>query len=571
MDNYNNQSYDFVAIDVEYTNATEQHICQVGIAVVQDLRVTERHSWLIQPPGNAYGSSPGTVHHITPEMTADAKPFHEVWPEIYACLKGKVLWAHNAASTELPVINKNIAYSNRCQGTQFEYIVHINDSRDLYRRPGRNGGNKLWQCCMSVGIAFDHGRYHDACFDAEKCAELVVAHVKGERPVWECVPDSEDGIRKAAQQKVVLQIGEFQDYADRIEAAKKKLKKEPTTAPDVQLSLFAEFDPDNGFSAPAEPLLTPEEESILHHTDVFATLSSTCDGAGSVTVDVFDMGDSRPAEGHDRVDYARLDTTDDNPIRGKKVAITGHFHIRRSDIKAALEEMGAKETSSVVKTTSALLVGRCNVGLPKLAAWEKLKHNGFVIPMVVGDDDLDRFLYGEAAAFGVGGAGEVRKDLNFTVKHFRDNHLSLRYPTNTIAGREMYFPPSGFMGRMDLLCQMCGNLGAFGNWEYCGDVNLVVLPNSSVEALQHGEKDDVVRAFEQYYNSQRSVTFNAEFITERDILKFVRDRIVRCGDDVTAVLYTKYLESAGIDPETDFKYGLGVARKEYEKEQAAAQ
>ena len=46
-------SKDFTAIDVEYADR-EQNICQVGLAVVRNLEIVERRSWLIQPPDNHY-------------------------------------------------------------------------------------------------------------------------------------------------------------------------------------------------------------------------------------------------------------------------------------------------------------------------------------------------------------------------------------------------------------------------------------------------------------------------------------------------------------------------------------
>ena len=540
---------DFVAIDVEYADS-DQNICQVGMAVVRNLEIVERPSWLIQPPDNHYEERYIRVHHITPEMTEDAPTLEQAWPEIQPYLLMGELWAHNAVSAEMPALRKSL----REYGIQAEWI-DITDSMDVYQRPGHNGGNRLWQCCLAVGIPFDTTQYHDATYDAEKCAELVIAYKNGVRPDWTKVPSTEDGLRKSQQRKVTLQMGEFQEYNCRIEAAKAKMKNcKPATNKGL-LDLFAD---DTG--APEGQQLTPEEEELLYHTDVMAVIASTSDDAEPMQVDVFDRGDKSPTEGHDRVDFSRLDTSEGNPLAGAKVVITGSFHIARKDIKAALERMGAKESSAVSKGTAAILIGERNVGLPKLAALDKLHHNGFIVPRIVGDADLDRFLYGGAGEFHVGQSEVPIKQLSMTAGHFRKHRHVLRYPQNTIAGRELYFPPTGLMGRMDCFCQICGNLGAFGNWEYCSDVNLVVLPDSSVAALEGGGKDDVIRGFEDYYNSQRSVVFDAEFITEHDILAFALERIVQCDDTVMASLYTSYLESAGLDPETDERYGLARRR-----------
>lgn len=283
---------------------------------------------------------------------------------------------------------------------------------------------------------------------------------------------------------------------------------------------------------------------------------------------LFDSFDDTAAiDGTDHIDLQRLNTADTNPLYGASIVLTGYFHIRRSDLREALKHMGASLKQTVTKNVQAVLIGERNAGPAKLDALQTLIHNGYNIAQISGDDNLDRLLYDcslTPSSFAI--PQSAKKDLNFTIAHFRRHHHRLEYPVNSIASKELYFPPSGFMGRNDLFCQMCGNLGSFGNWDYNPQVNIVVLPNASVEALQRGEKDEVIRAFEAYYNSQRSVTFSAEFITERDILKFVRKRIVRCSDDVTGQLYALYLQSAAIDPETDFKYGLKVARDDYEKE-----
>ena len=551
---------DFVAVDIEYADSI-QSICQFGLTVVRGLEVVETRTWNIQPPGNRYEQRYAYTHHMAASDTVDAPTFEQAWPEIWEYLKDETLWAHNAASTENPVINKNIA---RCD-KDFETIAWINDSRSLFHRPDcePNKGNTLQLCCMAMGIPFDEQAYHNAGYDAEKCAELVIAYSKGVRPDWSGVPVDKEGLRKTGQQKVVLHIGEFQAYTDRVEKVKAKLKDSlnHVEKPSQELSLFGEFDANS--EKPSEPVITPEEEQMLYHTDLFAEIASTCADTEPQTVDVFDSGDTMPKDGRDSLDYSRLDTSADNPLYDAKVCITGQFHISRKSIKAALEAMGAKETSSVAKTTTVILIGERCVGLPKLAAMEKLLHNGFNIPRIVGNKDLDRFLYGEARLFGVGESGKPQKRLNFTMKHFIDNHVV----PDSIHGSEFYFPPTGFMGRMDCFCQMCGNFGSFGNWEYCPEVNYVILPNSSIEALKRGEKDAVIRGFEDYYNSQRSVTFAAKFMTEDDILKRVLRWITQCpDDDVNIELYTKYLESAGIDPLKDPVYGMETARDSHEKE-----
>jgi len=271
---------------------------------------------------------------------------------------------------------------------------------------------------------------------------------------------------------------------------------------------------------------------------------------------------NKEQDGTDSVNVRNLNTSVTNPIYGANVVLTGFFHISRKQLREALKAMGAILKSGVTKNVQVVLVGEKNVGPNKIRDLETLIHNGYNIARIEGDVNLDRLLYDKTLTpedFSV--PAVANKNLNFTINHFRKHHHKFVFPKNSIATKELFVPQTGFMGELPALRQMFGNLGAYANHDYFPQINIVVLPNSSIEALQRGEKDGVIREFENYYNSQNSVTFNADFITERDFLKFVRERIVYNGDMATGKLYIRYLHSAGIDSEKDFKYGLEVVRR----------
>jgi DNA polymerase-3 subunit epsilon len=340
-------NHDFVAIDVEYAD-TAQNICQVGLAVVRNLQIVERRSWLIQPPGNFYEKRCMAVHGIMPNDTVWSPTFAEVWPEIAEYLKDDELWAHNATSTEEPVINKNLRFAN------IDDNVRVFDSRDLYQRPGcpANSGNKLVQCCMALGLPVEN--HHDALSDAEMCAQIVIAYIEGKQPVWDNVPLTLEEVRKAEQGKRVLRLGEFTDY-------------------------FAQH---------------PSGEE-----DVHAVLTSTYDGAPEQEVDVWDRGDPRPGINKGLVDFARLNMSKDNPIRDKVVVPTGEFLTNREEIKRALKAMGATYPTSISGKTYAVLFGTANVSRKKLLEIEKQEAKGHHIFRIVGDADLEELLYGDGRKF----------------------------------------------------------------------------------------------------------------------------------------------------------------------------
>lgn len=538
----------FVAVDVEYATR-EKYICQLGIAVVSEQEIVEQRSWLIQPPGNRYESGTTATHHITAADTATERIFPDVWDEIEPYLRNRQLWAHNA-STERDALAATLSYYDI---PHTPYTFH--DSIHLYRRPDRqqwNHGNGLPQCCMALGIPFDESQHHSAEYDAVKCAEIIIAYTEGRQPDWTGVPVSKEELRKQQQTKVVLRMGEFQDYAARIEAAKAKLKEVPAAkaAPASQLDLFAASSQPDLFTvtatAPGNPSdgiaatpLATEEDTLLHHTDLFAEISSTRPGAEPQLVDVFDSGDRLPKEGREEVDYSRLNTAADNPLQGCKVAITGTFRIHRDAIKQAIKAMGAAVTSSISKKTSAVLIGTTNAGLPKLADVEKLAYNGYIIPRIVGNDDLDRFLYDDPAAFGIRQGDTPRKQLDLTWAHLQESTWPLQYPANSISGKEIYLP-STVLGNRQTLAQVFGNLGAYANNELDADTQLILLPVPTVTALQRGEKDDLTREIEQFYNALSARTFDLSFLLLSDFLTFVHSRLAECPDPVTGNLLSAY-------------------------------
>lgn len=343
-------SHNFIAIDVEYAD-NEQHICQIGIAKVDNLEIIGSHSWLIQPPCDYYDESLMRVHHLSPETTAHAADFEQVWQEVQPILLMQELWAHNAASTEQPVLEKNL----RMYGINTDWLC-VNDSRDLYQRPDcpANSGNSLPLCCKALGIKFDESQHHDAEYDALKCAEIVIAYLKGQQPDWSGMPRNSEELRKQQQEKRTLRLGEFAEY-------------------------YA-----------AHP--SGEE-------DVFAVLSST-DGSGTEQViDVYDKGDRFKDKGSGTIDFARLDVRQDNPLRGRKIAITGMFRYSRKDIEKALTVMGAIKVPGITKNAAVVIVGTANVGPKKLIAIEEQEQKGHHIYRIVGDDDLDALLYGDGHKF----------------------------------------------------------------------------------------------------------------------------------------------------------------------------
>ncbi len=83
----------FTSIDFETANSKRSSVCQVGIAVVVDGKVTEQISHLVNPDDSFNGMNIG-IHGIHQEDVKYAPKFSELWTEIKQYFNGDVV-AHN--------------------------------------------------------------------------------------------------------------------------------------------------------------------------------------------------------------------------------------------------------------------------------------------------------------------------------------------------------------------------------------------------------------------------------------------------------------------------------------------
>ena len=85
----------FVAIDFETATAYRNSTCAVGIVTVENGKIIDEYSTLIQPPENNYSWHNINVHSITSYDTKKSATFQTLYPEIRKRLKGKTVVAHN--------------------------------------------------------------------------------------------------------------------------------------------------------------------------------------------------------------------------------------------------------------------------------------------------------------------------------------------------------------------------------------------------------------------------------------------------------------------------------------------
>lgn len=157
----------FVAIDLETATEERDSICEVGIAVVENSKITETKSWLIQPPGNEYDYFNIEIHGIRPSDTENCPEFSEIWPEIQRYLSGQIVISHNTAF-DMYVLRDSFLWNN-IPFPNFAFFCSYRTSTKLVKGCY---SYSLPHVCKTLGIPFSG--HHRAGNDAAACAEIFL-------------------------------------------------------------------------------------------------------------------------------------------------------------------------------------------------------------------------------------------------------------------------------------------------------------------------------------------------------------------------------------------------------------
>lgn len=157
---------DFVSIDFETATSKPNSICSMGIAVVENNRVTETKEILIRPEPFEFNDYNTLIHGITPEMVYDSPRFCDIWEDVKPLLENKIVAAHNA-SFDVGALRATLDMFGLEYPT-FEYVCTVKLSQKAY--PDLPS-HKLNFMAEALGITFNHHRAGD---DAYVCAELLI-------------------------------------------------------------------------------------------------------------------------------------------------------------------------------------------------------------------------------------------------------------------------------------------------------------------------------------------------------------------------------------------------------------
>jgi DNA polymerase-3 subunit epsilon len=155
----------FVAIDFETADYGADSACAVGLALVEDGRVTDTAYHLIRPPRRDFVFT--YIHGITWRDVAKAPTFAALWPELSSFLgRADALAAHNAPFDQ-GVLRACCAAAG-LEAPRQPFLCTVRLARAAWDvRP-----TTLPDVCRFLAIPLDH---HNAASDARACAAILAA------------------------------------------------------------------------------------------------------------------------------------------------------------------------------------------------------------------------------------------------------------------------------------------------------------------------------------------------------------------------------------------------------------
>ena len=157
----------FNAIDVETANRTRASICQIGIAQVQEGRISQAASFLVNPE-EPFESFQTSIHGINEEAVSEAETMLSIHPQLCRLIEGAPLASHSQFDRQA------LEKASSKYGLRMPEIRWLDTGRVARTawpdRYDKNGWG-LKKIAEDLGITFLH---HDAAEDARAAAEILL-------------------------------------------------------------------------------------------------------------------------------------------------------------------------------------------------------------------------------------------------------------------------------------------------------------------------------------------------------------------------------------------------------------
>lgn len=159
-----------VAIDFETANETRVSACAIGLAWIDEGRVTEVEERLIRPPEPRFSSFNTAIHGIRARDVENAPTFAEMWAGVVDRMAGRLVVAHNA-SFDMSVLRRSLELIGR-DPPECRFLCTVALARRVWPDLPRH---KLNDVSDFLGLKLDH---HRAGSDAAACAEILLATMR---------------------------------------------------------------------------------------------------------------------------------------------------------------------------------------------------------------------------------------------------------------------------------------------------------------------------------------------------------------------------------------------------------
>lgn len=161
----------YVAIDFETMTTWRASVCSIGLAVIENNKITDTFYSLVCPPSKDENYYCCLTHGIKYKDVKNYPKFDEIWKQIdEKYIKGSTLIAHNVGFEKSCINSCNETFNTN---NNYNYIDTLKLSRKYLSQLNKH---TLDAVCESLHC--DLKNHHNALDDAIACAEIFIKIVK---------------------------------------------------------------------------------------------------------------------------------------------------------------------------------------------------------------------------------------------------------------------------------------------------------------------------------------------------------------------------------------------------------
>lgn len=122
----------YLSLDVETANNEHHDICSIGVILVENKKIIEKHYTLINPESYFSEYNTNNIHGIKQEDVDGEPTFEEFWEDNKNLIIDNIIVGHNVKSCDLIAIGKNLKKYNIAVPI-FQYLDTLNISKKIPR------------------------------------------------------------------------------------------------------------------------------------------------------------------------------------------------------------------------------------------------------------------------------------------------------------------------------------------------------------------------------------------------------------------------------------------------------